>query len=122
MAKTARVSTWPQGRGPGLPGRGREAWGTLGEGEEGQTARKALLSTNELNLTASEPTSLQPETLPTLKPLRSPAEDEERGQTWATKGFGVPGRGEGDAGHWVGGRGRVQRRALVSTLGLDLAA
>ena len=56
-------------------------------GKEGQTARKAL-STNELNLTASEPISLQPETLPSLKPLRSRAASKHL----ITGGPRVPGR------------------------------
>ena len=62
---------------------------------------QGTLSTNELNLTASEPTSLQPETLPTLKPLRSPAAtngDEEHLITGGGPGF--PG----------GGRRRALRR------------
>ena len=78
------------GEGPGGPGRGW-AQGTLElrrGGEEGQTAHKALLSTNELNLTASEPTSLptptptDPET-PLGRSTRSDdvEEEPERGET-----------------------------------------
>ena len=67
-------------RGPGVSGRrGGWAQGTLElqpGGEEGQTARKALLSTNELNLTASEPTSL-PTPNPT-DPETSAASDSQR--------------------------------------------
>ena len=66
--------------GPGFPG--EEAGGAQGTlelqrgGEEGQTAHKALLSTNELNLTASEPTS-RPTPTPT-DPETSVASDSQR--------------------------------------------
>ena len=93
MSKKPKITTCTrsQERGPGVgPGRGW-AQGTLElrrGGEEGQTAHKALLSTNELNLTASEPTSLptptptDPET-PLWRSTRSDdvEEEPERGET-----------------------------------------
>ena len=79
--------------GPGFPGGvGGAAHSRVTAGRGGRADRtQGTLSANELNLTASEPTSLHPETLPTLKPLQSPAAsngDEEHLITGGARGSG----------------------------------
>ena len=115
--RRSRRSRRAPGRRRGARG-SREGGGAQGTlelrrgGEEGQTAHKAPLSTNELNLTASEPTSLptptptDPET-PLWRSTRSDdvEEEPERRETL-----------ELQEGGFKGGR---QRRAFLTS---DLAA